>query len=99
MKRILLVADDALVANFYRENLQSIGLAVETARTADAASKLLADKPADLVVIDPILAGTGAMDALKTLRGAAGEKPLLIFSKLPAALSAAVAGENLAKTL
>lgn len=90
MKRILLFTDDPQVLNFYREKFEASGVSVETARSREAASKLLTDKPVDLAVADPVVAGSSAVEIVKSLRGSLGDKPLLIFSQLPAPLSAAM---------
>jgi DNA-binding response OmpR family regulator len=90
MKRLLLFTDNPQVLNFYREKFEAAGVSVETARSRETAEKLLSDKVVDLAVADPVVAGSSAVEIIKSLRASLGEKPLLVFPQLPAALSAAM---------
>lgn len=90
MKRILLLADDPLLTNFYREKFHAAGIGIETARTCAAAEKILAEKAPDLALTDPVTVAGSTLDTVKALRSALGDKPLLVFSKLPAQIAAGV---------
>ena len=96
MKRVLLVAEDQLVSNFHRGRLEASGVAVDTARTHDAARRLAAERRPDLVLVDPVLTGQTAPETIAYLRGELGAIPLWVISRLPHQVAVAVekAGAN-----
>jgi DNA-binding response OmpR family regulator len=98
MKRILLLVDDPLITNFYREKFQASGFSVETARNSETASRLLADKSIDLALANPVIASARAHETVSALRGGLpAEKPLLVFSKLPPGIVSAVQNSGATK--
>ena len=90
MKRVLLVAEDQLVSNYHRVRLEAMGLAVDTARTADAARRLAREHNPDLTLIDPIMSGFSPIEAVEILRGILGERALWVISLLPHAVARAM---------
>jgi DNA-binding response OmpR family regulator len=54
MKRVLIIEEDGVVTDFYRERLEHAGLAVDAARDIDAAEPILRDRQPDLVLIDSV---------------------------------------------
>ena len=96
MKRVLLLAEDQLVSNYHRGRIEAAGLAVDTARTNDAARRLATERNPDLILLDPVLAGQTAPQAVEHLRGALGTIPMWVISRLPNQMAMAVekAGAN-----
>ena len=99
MKRILLLADDSLITNFYREKFQAAGVAIETARNREAALKIIEEKSPELLLTDLIIPSASALETVKVLRAALGAKPLFVFSKLPADIVAAAEKSGATKVL
>lgn len=97
MKRILILVDDQLIANFYREKLEALGLAVDAARSGDAAVRIAGEKQPDLLLIDPVLHDGSAFETVQHLRAALGSKPILVFTQPPASIAAAVAKAGVTK--
>ena len=60
-----------------------MGLAVETARSTDAARRLARDRSPDLTLIDPVMTGFSPIQAVEILREVMGPKPLWVMSRLP----------------
>jgi len=80
-KTILLVDDDAVVANIYRNKLQSERFKVEVANSGEAALQCLAKEPLDLVVLDFSVPGMDGAKILRTIRSQFGatELPVVVF--------------------
>ena len=92
-KRILIIHEDRLLTNLYREKLEGSGLAVDSVRTLEQVPKLMETKRPDLVLVDVVLREGGAIDFIKELRQDAAtlELPVLIFpTNLKALASAAI---------
>ncbi len=98
MKRILILVDDQLIANFYREKFTAIGIAVETVRTGDAARQAM-DKSPDLVLLDPVLQPGSGLQTVEWLRNALGDRPLIIFTGAPAPVLSAMMKSGVTKIL
>ena len=95
-KRILLVHEDRLLANMYRERLEHGGFTVDSARTGDAALRAIAERPPDLVVLDSVIAEPNSVRLISTLRRDAGTRDLPVVclptSRLQLAEEAQTAG-------
>lgn len=80
-KRLLFIQDDLFLGSFYRDQMESAGFTVETARDIDAGLKMLEEIRPDLVVVDPVLPSGmigGAVQAIRrTPLGA--QVPILIM--------------------
>lgn len=97
MKRLLLLADDPLLASFHRENLQNLGdgVVIETVQDVQSAVRSLARHPADLVLLDPVLpTGGNISETVKAVHESAARKPILL---LPAH-SSILSGDTAAAT-
>jgi len=99
MKRVLLFADDQPIADFFREKFHGTHIALETARDAESAAKICAENSIDLALIDPVIRGMSAIDVVKMLRAQLGDKPLLVFAKLPQPMLAEIEKSGAAKVL
>ena len=78
-KRILLVHEDRLLGNMFRERLEHGGFSVESARTGDAALRAIAERPPDLVVLDSVTPAPGPSELIATLRESESTRDLPVF--------------------
>jgi DNA-binding response OmpR family regulator len=83
MKRILLVAEDQLVSNYHRLRFESMGIAVDAARSADTGRRLARERNPDLTLIDPVMSSFSPIQVVESFREALGEKPCWVISRLP----------------
>ncbi len=78
--RILVVEDEAVLAELIRTNLEPEGFLVALAGTGEAALAAQSARPADLVVLDLMLPGMGGFEVLRTLRRRKDRTPVLILT-------------------
>ena len=90
-KRILLVHDDRLLTNLYREKLEGSGFAVDSTRNFDQVPKLIESKKPDLLLVDLVLPTSDGVELIKSLRHAPAtlELPVLVFPTVLAQLGSA----------
>lgn len=91
-KKILLVDDDAAVANVYQNILRSERFKVELADSGEAALQCLAKEPVDLVILDFSVPGMDGTKILSTIRSQfSAELPVVVFANfyLPEVVQAA----------
>ena len=88
-KRILIVHDDRLLTNLYREKLEGSGFTVDAVRAQDEVARVVEARRPDLVLLDLVLRGAGSVNFIKALRHdhATAELPILIFPTNLSALS------------
>lgn len=82
MNRILIIEDDQLVANIYRNRLAVEGFTVEVANTGEAGLELIKNFTPDVLIVDLILPGLSGLDVMKTIRGQPEfqKLPIIVFS-------------------
>lgn len=82
MKKILLVEDDQILANIYRNKFAVEGYGVETAASAEAALELLSQFAPDLAIVDLVLPKMSGLDLMRQIRGQNQFRtlPLVVFS-------------------
>jgi CheY-like chemotaxis protein len=68
IQRVLIIEEDRLLANFYREHLENGGLFVESARSGEAALRAMEERRPDVVVIDPLTPHPEAADVISHIR-------------------------------
>jgi CheY-like chemotaxis protein len=68
MKKILIVEDDVIVANIYRNKLQNEGFDVDTVADGQSAIRLITKSPPDLVLLDLGLPTVNGVEVLKAVR-------------------------------
>lgn len=78
--RILLVEDDAMIAQPLREALQRAGYAADWVRDGAAADAALAAQAYDLVLLDLGLPRRDGLAVLRTLRGRGVRTPVLVVT-------------------
>lgn len=89
-KRILIIHDDRLLSNLYREKLEGSGFAVDSTRNYEQVPKLIENKKPDLVIMDLVLPTCNSIDIINALHQepASKELPVLIFPTVLTQLSA-----------
>jgi DNA-binding response OmpR family regulator len=82
MKKLLIIEDDQLVANIYRNKFAVAGFQVEVASDGEAGFALVKSFQPDVVLLDLILPKLTGVDLMKKIRAEAEfEKlPLIVFS-------------------
>jgi DNA-binding response OmpR family regulator len=82
MKKILIIEDDRIVANIYRNKLAVEGYQTEIAADGEAGLKLLRTLQPDLVVLDLMLPGMSGVDVIREVRGDPefSKLPIIVFS-------------------
>ena len=87
-KRILLVHDDRLLTNLYREKLEGSGFAVDSTRNFEQVPKLIENKKPDLLIVDLVLPTSNGIELIKSLRHnpATLALPVLVFPTVLAQL-------------
>ena len=87
-KRILLVHDDRLLTNLYREKLEGSGFVVDSTRNYEQVPKIIESKKPDLLILDLVLPTSGGIELIKSLRHEPEtlQLPVLIFPTVLAQL-------------
>ncbi len=82
MKHILLIEDELLMANVYRDELCSAGFSVDVAADGESGLQIFCNRKPDLVLLDLMLPRTDGIQVLKTIRSLANprELPVLVFT-------------------
>lgn len=82
MKKILIIEDDQIVANIYRNKLATEGFQVEVALDGDAGLSLARSYRPDAIILDLMLPKVSGVDLMKTLRAEPDFKklPIVVFS-------------------
>ncbi|GAB4406589.1 MAG: response regulator transcription factor [Anaerolineales bacterium] len=78
-ERILVVEDDAKIADLLRRGLVFEGYAVDVAADGETALAMARDREPDLVILDLMLPGISGLEVCRRLR-AAGDVPILILT-------------------
>ena len=86
--RIVVVENDALLAESLFKTLRNAGDVVDLAESGTEADHLLCTKNYDLVILDLGLPGIGGLEVLSRLRQRKANTPVLILSALELVLSA-----------
>jgi len=82
MKKILIIEDDPVVGNAYRDKLEQEGFAVEIAADGPAGLRRIEDIWPDGVLLDLLLPGMNGIELLKKIRGHKQFRkiPVIVFS-------------------
>lgn len=82
MKKVLIIEDDQIVANIYRNKLLVEGFQVEVAHTGEAGLDLIPTFQPDTVILDLVLPKMSGVELIKTLRGESQYEslPVIVFS-------------------
>lgn len=79
---ILLVEDEARVADFIRRGLSAEGWGVTHASDGETALDLLSEAPFDAIILDLMLPGISGQDVCRKLRARSSTIPVLMLSAL-----------------
>lgn len=80
--RILVVEDQAKMANFLKRGLNEVGYAVDVAESGQAAEMLAAANEYDLLILDVMLPDQNGLDTARHLRRDGYEGPILMLTAL-----------------
>ena len=82
MKKILIIEDDQIVANIYRNKLAVEGYQTETVPDGETGLKMLGTFKPQVVILDLILPGISGVDVIKEIRSEAefAKLPIVVFS-------------------
>src|SRR5277367_1564676 len=82
MKKILIIEDDQIVANVYRNKLAVEGYQAESAADGETGLKLMRTFQPDVVVLDLMLPKMSGVEVIKQIRSEAdfAKLPIIIFS-------------------
>ncbi len=82
MKKVLIIEDDQIVANIYRNKLLVDGFQVEIAHTGERGLELIKSFGPDAVLLDLVLPGMNGVELMKVVRAEPGGQalPLIVFS-------------------
>src|SRR5277367_657573 len=82
MKKILIIEDDQIVANVYRNKLAVEGYQAESAADGETGLKLMRTFQPDVVVLDLMLPKMSGIEVIKQIRSEAdfAKLPIIIFS-------------------
>jgi DNA-binding response OmpR family regulator len=82
MKKILIIEDDQIVANVYRNKLAVEGYTVEVASDGETGLKVLRTFQPQLILLDLMLPGISGVDVIKEVRSEQefSKTPIIIFS-------------------
>lgn len=79
---VLLVEDEARVADFVQRGLRAEGWSVSVAPTGESALLMIADACFDVIVLDLMLPGISGQDVCRRLRAKKNRTPILMLSAL-----------------
>ncbi len=78
--RILVVEDQAKIAEFTRKGLEEHGFAVEVCRDGNSAFALATEEPFDAIVLDIMLPGRDGLSILRSLRERGNAVPVILLT-------------------
>jgi CheY-like chemotaxis protein len=67
-KRILIIHDDRILTNLYREKLEGSGFTVDAVKSLESVPKIFETRKPDLVLLDLVLREGGALEFISSLR-------------------------------
>ena len=82
MKKILIIEDDQIVANVYRNKLAVEGYQTESALDGESGLKLMRTLKPDTIILDLMLPGISGLDVIKQIRSEEefAKTPIIVFS-------------------
>ncbi len=82
MKKILIIEDDQIVANVYRNKLAVDGYTTEVAADGEVGLKVMRTFKPQLILIDLMLPGMSGVDVIKEVRSEPefSKIPIIVFS-------------------
>jgi CheY-like chemotaxis protein len=82
MKKVLIVEDDAIIANIYQRKLQMDGFQVQLAADGELAMEMIKSSPPSIVLLDLQLPKANGIEVLKFIRSREESKtlPVVVFT-------------------
>ena len=82
MKKVLIVEDDAIIANIYQRKLQMDGFQVQHAADGELAMEMIKCNPPTIVLLDLQLPKANGIEVLKFIRSREESKslPVVVFT-------------------
>ena len=80
--RVLLIEDDATIADYVARGLREAGMVVDHCDDGRQGLYAVADDRHDVVILDRMLPGVDGMTILRTMRASANETPVLMLTAL-----------------
>src|ERR1039458_5769973 len=82
MKKILIIEDDQIVANVYRNKLAVDGYTTEVAPDGETGLKVMRTFRPQLIILDLMLPGISGVDVIKEIRSEEefSKIPIIVFS-------------------
>src|SRR5580700_9387851 len=82
MKKILIIEDDPIVANVYRNKLAVEGYSTEVAPDGESGLKMMRTYQPNLIFIDLMLPGISGVDVIREVRSEEefAKVPIIVFS-------------------
>lgn len=82
MKKILIIEDDPIVANVYRNKLAVEGYQAEVASDGETGLKAMRTFQPNLIILDLMLPNLSGLDVIREIRGTSefGKIPIIVFS-------------------
>ncbi len=82
MKKILIIEDDQIVANVYRNKLAVEGYQTEVALDGETGLKIMRTFQPDIIILDLMLPKMSGVDVIKEVRSEAdfAKLPIIVFS-------------------
>ncbi|TCO89904.1 response regulator receiver domain-containing protein [Chthoniobacter flavus] len=78
-KRVLLIHEDRLLANLFREKIEGANLGVDVAHDAESALKSVEERAPEAIVMDPVIPGPELTKLIGQLRERAGQSALPVI--------------------
>src|SRR5487761_1904967 len=82
MKKVLIIEDDPIIANVYRNKLAVDGYQAECAADGEAGIKLMRTLAPDVIILDLMLPKMTGIEVIKQVRAEAdfSKTPIIVFS-------------------
>jgi DNA-binding response OmpR family regulator len=87
-KRILVVDDEVVVLGAVSKALRKTDCAIDTAESADAALRLVAERSYDVVITDLMMPDTGGLGLMSALRNMGSSAEMIVITGYPSVGSA-----------
>ncbi len=80
--RVLLIEDDATIADYVAKGLREAGMVVDACNDGRQGLYAVAEDSHDVVILDRMLPGVDGMTILRTMRASGNETPVLMLTAL-----------------
>ncbi len=101
INRLLLIQDNSLLQNFYRDRLERAGFAVQSVASVEEGLRRMGSALPDLVVLDPLLPDGDAAQSISAVRSFSGaaEVPIIVLPTQQRAIAEAIEQDSHTKLI